>query len=219
MQKNKTKQEYRRIYRLCKYALMIFALITAGCAQQASAPLGIKVQDNTLFIEQSLGIGKADTMEIAEDVLAGMHFNIEKADVDSGFIRTRPLSGAQFFEFWRSDNVGADNSLAANLHTIRRTVELNISRREGELCLGCDVRVQRLSIPGQPVNSSARAYEMFSRSKPLLQRLALNPEQENEMAWIDLENDALLAAEILNRIEARIVQRTSNASQMAENET
>ena len=201
------------------YTLMTFALIAAGCAQQPPARPGVKVQDNTLYIEQSRGIGKADTMDVAEDILAEMHFTIGKADIDSGVIRTRPLPGAQFFEFWRSDNVGVDNSLTANLHTIRRTVELNISQRERELCIDCDVRVQRLSIPEHQVSSSARTYKMFSQSRPSLQKLTLNPEQEEEMAWIDLENDTRLAAEILKRIEARIVRRTSNALQMTENET
>jgi len=219
MQKNKIKQDYRNPANLGTYALMSCTLLLAGCAQQASAPPGVKVQDNTLFIEQSQDIGMADTMEAAEDVLAEMHFNIEKADIDSGVIRTRPLPGAQFFEFWRSENVGADNSLAANLHSIRRTVELTVSQREGKLCIACDVRVQRLSIPEHQVSSSARVYKMFSRSKPSLQRLALNPEQEEEMAWIDLENDTLLATEILKRIEARIARRTSEALQVAENKT
>jgi hypothetical protein len=219
MQKNKTKQVYMSKYRLCKYTLMTFALIAAGCAQQPPAPIGVKVQDNTLYIGQSRGIGKADTMDVTEDVLAEMHFTIEKADVDSGLIRTRPLPGAQFFEFWRSENVGADNSLAANLHSIRRTVELNVSQREGELCVGCDVRVQRLSIPEHQVSSSARVYKMFSRSSSSLQRLALNPEQQEEMAWINLDNDTRLAAEILKRIEARIVRRTSDTLQMTENGT
>jgi len=219
MQKNKIKQEYRNPGNLSTYALMICALLLAGCAQQASAPHGVKVQDNTLYIEQSRSIGKADTMEVAEDVLAEMHFNIEKADIDSGLIRTRPLPGAQFFEFWRSDNVGSENSLAANLHTIRRTVELNISQRDGELCLGCDVRVQRLSIPERQLSSSSRVYQLFSESNPSLQRLTLNPEQKEEMAWINLDNDTRLAAEILKRIEARIVRRTSDALLMTENET
>ena len=219
MQKNEKKQEHRSTYRLCMYTLMTFALIAAGCAQQPPARPGVKVQDNTLYIEQSRGIGKADTMDVAEDILAEMHFTIEKADIDSGVIRTRPLPGAQFFEFWRSDNVGGENSLAANLHTIRRTVELNISQRDGELCLGCDVRVQRLSIPERQLSSSFRVYQLFSESNPSLQRLTLNPEQQEEMAWIDLDNDTRLAAEILKRIEARIVRRTSDASQMTENET
>ena len=219
MKKNKITWKYKNQAAPGIYVLISCALLLAGCAQQTSIPQGIRVQDNTLIIEQSRGISMTDATEAAEDVLAEMHFTIEKADIDSGVIRTRPLPGAQFFEFWRSDNVGGDNSLTANLHTIRRTVELNVSQLDGELCLGCDVRVQRLSIPEHEVSSSARAYQMFSRSKPSLQRLTLNPEQQKEMAWIDLDNDTLLAAEILKRIEARIVRRTSNALQMTENET
>jgi hypothetical protein len=157
-------------------------------------------------------------MEMVEDVLANMHFAIEKADITSGSIRTRPLSGAQFFEFWRSDNVGPDNSLAANLHTIRRTVELGISRRGEELCIGCNVRVQRLSLPERDVSSSARAYEMFSRSSPSLQRLTLDPQQKKGMAWIDLGDDAQLAEEILRRIETRVVRQTGNEPKVTGNE-
>lgn len=219
MQKNRKKQKYSSPAGPGIYILISCALLLAGCAQQASAPYGIKVQENTLIIEQSRGIVMADAMEAAEDVLAGMHFTLEKADTDSGLIRTRPLPGAQFFEFWRSDNVGGDNSLAANLHTIRRTVELTLSRQEGELRIGCDVRVQRLSIPEHEVSSSSRVYQMFSESSQSLQKLELHPEQREEMAWINLENDNLLAGKILKRIEARIVRLTSDASQTVENET
>jgi hypothetical protein len=157
-------------------------------------------------------------MEIAEDVLAKMHFAIEKADVGSGVIRTRPLPGAQLFEFWRSDNVGADNCLQANLHTIRRTVELDVSQRGEELCIGCDVRVQRLSLPERDISSSARAYEMFSRSSPSLQTFEFHPEQSKGMAWVDLDKDMRLAAEILRRIEKRIVPRANDKSQLAGNQ-
>lgn len=219
MKKNKITWKYSNQAAPGIYVLISCALLLAGCAQQTSTPQGIRVQDNTLIIEQSRGISMTDATEAAEDVLAEMHFNIKKADMDSGLIRTRPLPGAQFFEFWRSDNIGAENNFAANLHSIRRTVELNLNQQERELHIGCDVLVQRLSIPEHQVSSSARVYQMFSQSKPSLQRLALNPDQQTAMAWIDLENDSLLAAEILKRIEARIVQQTSNASQMVENET
>ncbi len=238
---------------MCKYALMICALMAAGCTQQTSAPLRVMMQDSALYVGADQGIGTGDLMEVAEDVLAGMYFTIEKADVDSGLIRTRPLPGAQFFEFWRSDNVGTDNTLAANLHTIRRTVTLDISHkiedrrqktedrkeraqvedllwRDGNLTsdicsltsvlrIGCEVQAQRLSLPERQVSSSARAYGMFSRSSPSLQRLKLNPEQKKEMAWIDLGRDSRLEAEILKRIETRIIQRTSHKLQMAEKQT
>ena len=154
-------------------------------------------------------------MEVAEDVLATMHFTIEKADVDPvtlgidtrrwrGFIRTRPLPGAQFFEFWRRDNVGADNWLQANLHSIRRVVELNISEQDEGLRISCEVQIYRLSLPERQVSSSARAYSLFSISGPTLQKIQLNPEQKEDMAWIDAGQDEQLAAEILKRIEQQI---------------
>jgi hypothetical protein len=158
-------------------------------------------------------------MQVAENVLAGMYFTIEKADVDVGLIRTRPLPGAQFFEFWRSDNVGADNTFAANIHTIRRSVTLNISQQDKQLKIGCEVQTQRLSLPERQISSSAKVYGMFSRSGPLLQRLILNPEQAKQMAWIEQDRDSLLEAEILKRVEARILRRTSQQLHKTENQT
>ncbi len=233
MPQNKRRQKYKSTRNLCVYAMLTCALVLTGCAQQFSAPLVVKVQDSILYVstghptvEQSRGIGMADMMEVAEDVLARMHFTIEKADVlhkesqgQSGFIRTRPLPGAQFFEFWRSDNVGADNTLAANLHTIRRTVTLDISQQDEQLRIGCEVQAQRLSLPENQVSSSARVYGMFSRSSPSLQRLKLNPEQKRLMAWINLGGDSRLEAEILKRIKTQILQRTSHRLQTMENQT
>jgi len=219
MQKNEKKHERSSTYRLCKYTLMTCALMAAGCAQQNSAPLRVKVQGSALYVERDQGIGTADLMEVAEDVLAGMYFMIDKDDVDSGLIRTRPLSGAQFFEFWRSDNAGADNTLAANLHTIRRTVTLGISQQDQELRIGCNVQAQRLSLPERQVSSSTRVYGIFSQSNPSLQRLKLNPEQKEEMAWIDMGSDKRLATEILKRIEAGIVRLSNHRLQTTENQT
>lgn len=142
-------------------------------------------------------------MQIAEDVLGEMHFTIAKADAELGVIRTRPLTGAQFFEFWRSDNIGAYSSVEANLHSIRRIVELDISQQGQKLRISCDVNVQRLSLPERGVSSSGRAYSMFTESSSSIQRLKLNPEQKKGMAWVDLGRDQKLATEILRRIENR----------------
>ena len=211
MQKSSRIQEHKRTGNLCTYALIACALVFAGCGQQQRAAVTgpISVAD----------IGKAETMEVAEDVLARMHFTIEKADVPSGLIQTRPLPGAQFFEFWRSDNVGGKNSLQANLHTIRRTVELDISQHGDQLQIGCDVRVQRLSLPERDVSSSARVYGMFTRSTPSLQKMRFDTAQEKEIAWIDLDNDARLAAEILKRIEKRLTSRANSEPQVMESRT
>ena len=204
---------------MCKYTIMTCVLIAAGCTQQTSAPLRVKVQDSDLYIERDRGISTADLMEIAESVLVRMYFTIDKADVQSGLIRTRPLSGAQFFEFWRSDNVGTDNALAANLHTIRRTVTLDISQQDGELSVGCNVQAQRLSLPERQVGSSTRVYGIFSQSSSSLQRLKLNPEQKIKMAWIDLGRDSRLEEEILKRIETGIVRLSNHQLQLTEKQT
>jgi hypothetical protein len=147
---------------------------------------------------------KAEAMKAAEDVLGTMHFTIDKADVEQGLIRTRPLPGAQFFEFWRRDNVGALNSAEANMHSIRRVAELDISPQGGQLCIGCNVKVHRLSLPEHEISSSARAYEMFSQSSVAMQRLKLHSEQKKDMAWVELGNDTMLATEILKQIEQHV---------------
>ncbi len=205
MQKNDRTTVFGFAGNLGALVFMCCVLVLTGCAQpQQQAPISRILAPN---------LGTSEAMSIAEEVLGQMHFTIEKADAQSGLMRTRPLSGAQFFEFWRTDNVGPDNSLVANLHTIRRTVELEISTENKELCIACSVRVQRLSLPERQVSSTARAYEMFSRSSPTLQRLSLNPEQQKKMAWIDLDKDVLLAAEILRRIEAKISDRSDLSDQ------
>jgi hypothetical protein len=196
MQKRKRIQDTRQTTLIRGVGFLILGLLLAGCAkeQQYGAVKPICV-DN---------IDKIQAMEVAEDILVKMHFTIEKADTRRGFIRTRPLSGAQFFEFWRSDNVGAGNWLESNLHSIRRVVELNMSEQDEGLCINCDVQVHRLSLPERRVSSSARAYDMFSASSPALQRIELNLEQKESMAWIDLGKDTQLAAEILKRISSKL---------------
>ena len=199
MQKNKRTQEHKSTRPLIPYALITCALVLTGCAeqQQFKAVEQICVPDT----------GKAEAMQAAEDVLGKMHFTIDKADAEQGLIRTKPLPGAQIFEFWRSDNVGAFNSAEANLHSIRRVAELDITRQGGQLYIGCNVKVSRLSLPEHQISSSARAYQMFSQSSPAMQILALHPQQKKGMAWVDLGNDTRLATEILKRIEKQINRR------------
>jgi hypothetical protein len=207
MQKRKRIQDTRQTTLIRGVGFLILGLLLAGCTEQqqygAVKPICV---DN---------IDKIQAMEVAEDILVKMHFTIEKADANPamlgidtrrwrGFIRTRPLPGAQFFEFWRSDNVGADNWLESNLHSIRRVVELNMSEQDEGLCINCDVRIYRLSLPERRLSSSARAYDMFSKSSPALQRIKLNPEQKAGTAWIDLGKDTQLAAEILKRISSML---------------
>jgi hypothetical protein len=63
-------------------------------------------------------------------------------------------------------------------------------------------------MPQREITSSARAYQMFTRSSLYLQRLELNPEQEAGMAWLDLDQDKELETEILKRISSTIEKKS-----------
>jgi hypothetical protein len=193
MQKNKRTQWHKKTGLLILHALIACVLTLTGCAQ----PQHQEVVEQICLPD----IQKQQAMQTAEDVLARMHFTIDKSDAEQGIIRTRPLPAAQSFEFWRNDNVGSFNSTEANLHSVRRTAELGISQQAGQLCISCDVKVQRLSLPEHEVTSSGRSYEMFTTSNQSIQVLELHPEQEKDMVWIDLGSDKQLATKILKRIE------------------
>jgi hypothetical protein len=199
--------------RLCLLSCLAVVAITTGCAQkQRQSEAAVK----PLCM---VNMDKVEFMKVAEDVLVGMQFAIEKADTESGVLRTRPLSGAQFFELWRSDNAGGFNTAEANLNSIRRTAELQVSEEaSGELCVMCSVLTERLDIPEQKdITNSGRAYQLFSRSGQKIQKLELNKEQQEQMAWIDMGRDVQLETKILSRIEDHIAsQKKTSASRNAD---
>ena len=195
---------------MCLYTFVPLCLIFfTGCGQQHQA---------TTTQTSGKDVEKSQTMKAAEDVLAQMHFTIEKLDYENGYIRTRPLSGAQFFEFWRSDNVGIENWTQANIHSIRRTVELYINQNDENIDIDCDVQTQRLSLPIREIPGSAQAYQLFSRSSMFMQTLQLHPEQQRDMVWINLGKDTKLEAEILKRISS-MTKKESNEERATRDES
>jgi len=200
MQKDKIiLKAHKTIRNLSAYAFITCVLILAGCTEQqkyqSAEPLLMK------------NINKSQAMEIGEDVLVKMYFTVDKANIETGYIRTRPLSGAKDFEFWRSDNVGSDNKLLSNLHSIRRIAELQINEQDDGLFIDCNVKIHRLSLPERNIRSSAHAYDLLAASGKALQNIQISPEQKADMTWIDLGKDEQLAAEILKRIEKRIISQ------------
>ncbi len=171
------------------------AAVLAGCSSQqvaAAGPLSVS------------GANKTRVMSVAEDVLRRMRFTVEKADAEKGYIRTRPLRGGQLFEVWRSDNVSAGQVAEANIHSIQRTVELNITEGDAGVQVKCDVGVRRLSLPENDHVSRSRAAEMFTASSTSLQRLTVNEKQAQQMEWIELGSDPALETRILHLIQRRI---------------
>jgi hypothetical protein len=176
----------------------LFALSGCGSEVQVASPEPLCVGS----------MRKAQLMEVCEDILVRKQFVIEKYDVGNGYIKTRPLSGKQMFEFWKSDNAGSFNSAESGIQSIQRSVIINILESENQLCIDCDVNVQRLSIPEQEIWGMEQTAGMFTHSKRSLQRLRLRlkNEQKEDMAiaWIDLGPDGALEKVILEQIEKKI---------------
>jgi len=181
---------------LQKYILAAaMVAVSAGCSsQQVAAPAPLSVT----------GANKVRVMSVSEDVLSRMGFTVEKADAGKGYIRTRPLRGGQFFEFWRKDNASARLLAESSIHSIQRTVELNITEGDNGVQVECDVAVRRLSLPENDHADRSRAANMFTASSTSLQRLTINPEQARRMEWIELGSDPALETRILEMIQRRI---------------
>jgi hypothetical protein len=181
-----------------RYLATLAALTAlAGCAGEHTAvphPQPLTVTN----------LDKARVVAVAEDVLIEMHFSIEKADADAGYVKTRPLRGGQWFEFWRSDNASARQAGHSNLHSIQRTAEITVSEIAGGLRVDCSVDVRRLSLPENDNVTMSHASAMFTSSSPTLQELRINPRQQAGMEWIQIDPDEALAARILERIGRQI---------------
>ena len=180
------------------FTASILLLLSASCAKQQQYTAIDKIC--------SVDFEKAQLMQAAQETLGKMHFTIDKADAEQGYIRTQPLAGAQFFEFWRKDNVGSFNFNEANLHTIRRIAELKVSQLQEQLCIDCVVKAQRLNLPQQQISSGSQVYKIFSESSSSMQKFKLSDEQKRNMSWIDLGEDHRLQTEILKSLKDQIAK-------------
>lgn len=160
------------------------------------------------------GLERQRVASAAEKVLRKMHFSIDKLDPQAGLVSTRPLSGGDFFEFWRRDN--ADTGLLAfsSLHTVYRTAYITFEGDTGQLCMDCTVRVRRLDLGTEEVEVFSELPGMFSSSGRDLQTLKYSRSAGPE-TWIDLPNDNLLAQRIIMLIKQQL--ETGSQQQLANN--
>lgn len=169
-------------------------LMFAGCSRQVTYQERNQISLNCA--------DKTQAMAKAEKVLTKMQFSVAKFDPESGVIQCRPLRGAQWFEFWRKDNVGKFNKAEANLHTLRRIVTVEMMEQGGQLIIKCDALTQKLDLTDKKDakrrRGGSQVYDLLSDSGEKMQTLNM---EEKKMTWIDLGQDRQLEAEILTRIE------------------
>ena len=180
----------------CLSVLVVMAFLL-GCAQNPSRESGL----SQIVCPAT---GPAQAFAAAQLAVKSMYFVIDEADLQTGYIKTLPLSGAQGFELWRSDSAGMFNAIEASLQSIRRTAELQITAQDKDIHINCVVTTQRLNMPGRQASSSSQAYRIHSDSSRDIQRLKLTPAQERNMVWTDLGPDQRLAQRILDRIRQQL---------------
>ena len=180
--------------RITIFSLLLMTML-CGCAEEVTLP-----PSEPLCLTS---VDRTQIMEIAEDILVRMHFVIEKYDVDAGFIKTKPLSGAQYFEFWRQDNAGSLSAVEANLHSLQRSVQLGIADNAQELCIKCDINVKRLSMPEEEYLRMSQMDGTFTSGRVYKMSLRMDRAKAEEMVWIDLGPDPSLERKILSLIELK----------------
>ena len=173
-------------------ALMIVFVLFSGCGSEQQA-----VSDGPVCLPNT---PTDQVMQAAQAVLLSMHFEIEKFDTEARYIRTRPLSGAQFFEIWRQDNASASAAAQANLYSLRRIVELECTPQNTTTCVQCRVRVLRLSIPEAPIEGAGRMSGIHTESSSRFQTLEVDSQKQAQVEWIEAGPDHDLEQKILERI-------------------
>ena len=177
---------------LISCTLIACIVITAGCRQ------GQFKEVKQICIPQAQ---QTDVAQTAEEVLGKMGFRIAKSDAQAGIITTYPLAAGQSFEFWRKDISSSKDQFEADLHSIRSTIQIYLRRENKQICVTCNVKAERLNLPGREINSSSDMYGMFTKSSSSVQKLKLNPAQKQRMLWVDMGRDAKLETRILKQIQ------------------
>lgn len=175
--------------------LLITVVFIAGCQQPA------QIEDKPVCFAQSQ---KQKAFEASEKVLKNMNFTIEKLDLENCYISTRPLSGGELLEFWRSDNASITDAMHSSLHSIRRSVQLQFTEKAETVCIDCTVSVERLSMPSTEIATYSEMPSMFSKGSASRQQLRLKKDMERQMTWIPLDDDDNLAALIKQKIKTQI---------------
>ncbi len=199
-------------------ALLLSALpLTAGC--QGSAP---RVAPDRVRVQLEDDDGYRQFWQHAVKSVRDFGYDLDRVDPAAGVITTHRLTSKQWFEFWRTDTVGAEQVLESSLHTIWRRVRVEVRPGDGpdQYLVDATVEVQRESVPERQFTTSATAAEAFDDSLPTVGEPGAGI--EGDRYAVDLGRDPTLEAAILERIArypgATAVPREQNEEATAANQ-
>lgn len=143
--------------------------------------------------------------EFIDDALTFLRehdFTPDIVDRELGILLTEPSTSGQWFEFWRSDVHGRYQMFEASIHTIRRSIRVELAPRpeQGETAYDLMVQVdkERFSSPQRQVTNTLSALGIYSERIPTREGLLAARQQGDH--WVALGRDGPFEDYLLERI-------------------
>ena len=174
--------------------LLVMAAMLAGCVRAPEARF-----PNPMPLPSS---DAATVEKVAERVLLEMHFEIVYPASKPGRVDTENLTGDSWFEFWRDDTVGNFQRLESSLHTIRRSVHVQVTPAPSGSQVAVKVDKERLSAPGTSPSGISQTYDLYNPRKTSLARQ--DEFKETQYTWLSEGRDDALEQVILERIQSHL---------------
>jgi len=149
--------------------------------------------------------------EAVQETLRRGRFQIDRVDRPAGIVTTLPEASQHFFEFWRHDVDTQRDAWEATLNSMRRWVEVSLTR-EGDgpwTQLAVVVHKERLTSPDRQFNSSGAAYQYFGESLPSTTGKAQVGAKDDR--WLDCGRDPAMEDYLLRAILRRCSNREDSA--------
>ena len=174
---------------------VICVVICAGCSAPARP-----THETAAMISVADGNEFDRLWDVTTQVLRAHRFHLSWEDRASGVIETLPVTSGSWFEWWRHDVADDYSSLEANLHAVRRSASIHLSREQDQQTYRLAVRVDesRLSYPERQVTSPASAIQMFGSRLPTAEGLVI-PIKESQ-SWTPMGRDGAVESQLLGEI-------------------
>lgn len=174
-----------------------FVALGSGCALRPPAPAR-----NEMVVKADFD----ELWQLCQSDLKHRGFRLDRVDRRSGLIQTYPMIGSQWFEFWGRDLLTPAAWAEASLHTIRRSIRINLeSMQNHQARLVCRVSVEKLSLPPSTVSGSVWAGNIFwdtaGRNPGWNDSV---PAGRTGQTWISLGRDPDLEADFYRTIETTL---------------
>lgn len=168
-------------------ATMVVATMS-GCATISGPAATVS---NPVFVRAN---NHEEAWERTVDVVHDYLFEIERENKLGGVLETRYKTGANLFEPWHRDSVGARNRAESTLQSIRRKAYLSVTPVDGGFMVGVEAH-KELEDVARAANSAGAA--TFLDNSPLQRDLNPVVGQATPSGWIARGRDVALEQSML----------------------